>query len=151
MSYYGYQYKQQYYIPGATKCTTPVFTRCHNPCPVKCVPCTPCASKVPKGCRLRKTVQSIPRCSVPCSSRCVETHVVEGHSSSCSTRSPDLCTMAFPQSVVQGGENLCVSQCGHSGITRCPQVCAPTRLYQHSSCPYSYQWSNSYQYNCGQH
>ncbi|XP_032568733.1 small proline-rich protein 2B-like [Chiroxiphia lanceolata] len=31
-----------------------------------------------------------------------------------------------------------------------PQVCAPAPLCQHSSYPYSYQWSNSYQYNCGQ-
>ncbi|XP_010196984.1 proline-rich protein 9-like [Colius striatus] len=148
MSYYGYQYKQQYYIPSGTKCTMPVITQCHNPGVAKCVPCTPCAPKGSNLCTVRKTIESSPVCYTSCPSRCVETHVMEGHSSSCSSRSSDLCTMAFPQPQVQVREQLCVPQCGQASVTRCPQICAPTPVC--SSSPYSYQWSNSYQYNCGQ-
>uniref|UniRef100_A0A8C4UBM5 Uncharacterized protein n=1 Tax=Falco tinnunculus TaxID=100819 RepID=A0A8C4UBM5_FALTI len=149
MPYYGYQYKQQYYIPGGAKCATPVFTHCHNPSAVRCTSCTPCASKGTKLCTVTKTVQSSPRCYAPCSSRCVETHIVEDHSSSCSSRSPGLCTMAFPQPHMQGREHLCVTHCGQPAVTRCPQICAPAPMCQHSACPYSYQWSNSYHYNTG--
>ncbi|XP_010179141.1 PREDICTED: cornifin-B-like [Mesitornis unicolor] len=165
MSYYGYQYKQQCYIPsgvkcgtpvltpchnpGVVKCTTPVFTPCHNPGVVKCSSCTSCAPKGAQMCAVRKTVQSIPKCSTPCSSQCVKTQVVEGHSSCCSPTCPAPCTMAFPQPLMQGRGHLCVPHCGQPSM-RCPQTCAPAQMYQHGSCPYSYQWSNSYQYNCGQ-
>ncbi|XP_051627109.1 small proline-rich protein 2B-like [Manacus candei] len=115
MSYYRYQYKQQRYIPAGMKCPPPVFPQqCHPPGVVKCVQCPGCAPTAATVCSVRKTLQS-PRCS----SGCVETHVVEGHSS------PKVCVPA-------------------------PQVCVPAPLCQHSSYPYSYQWSNSYQYNCGQ-
>ncbi|KAM6365318.1 uncharacterized protein J5M81_015074 [Pluvialis apricaria] len=150
MAYYGYQYKQQCYIPGGVKHTTPVFTQCHNPGVVKCMSCSPCASKGAQVCAVRKTMQSSPKCSAPCSSQCVETHIVEGQSSSCSPRSPHPCTMAFPQPHLQGREHLCMPHCGQPGIPRCPQICAPAHMYQHSSYPYSYQWSDSYHYNCGQ-
>ncbi|KAM9251751.1 uncharacterized protein FYN16_013490 [Cariama cristata] len=150
MPYYGYQYKQQCYIPRGVKYATPVFTQCHNPGATQCAACTPCASKGTELCALRKTMQSSPKCSPPCSSRCVETHIVEGHSCSCSPRSPDLCTMAFPQPHFQGREHLCVPHCGQPGVRRCSQVHGPAHACQHSSYPYSYQWSNSYHYNCGQ-
>ncbi|XP_010152815.1 PREDICTED: cornifin-A-like [Eurypyga helias] len=149
MAYYGYQYKQQCYVPGGVKYATPVFTQCHNPSAVKCVPCTPCASRGAKLCAVRKTMQSSPKCSTPCSSQCVETHVVQGHSS-CHPRSPDPCTVVVPQPHVQVREHLCVPHCGQPGITGCPEICAPAHMYQHSSYPCSYQWSNSYHYNCGQ-
>ncbi|XP_010122981.1 PREDICTED: cornifin alpha-like [Chlamydotis macqueenii] len=142
MAYYGYQYKQQCYIPGGAMCATPAFPQCHNPNVVKCVSHTPCA--------VRKMTQSSPKCSMPCSSQCVETHTMEGHCSPCSPRSPDPCTTAFPQPHVQGREHLCVPHCGQPTFTRFPQVHAPAHMYQHSSYPYSYQWSNSYHYKCGQ-
>ncbi|XP_017694070.1 PREDICTED: small proline-rich protein 2B-like [Lepidothrix coronata] len=158
MSYYRYQYKQQRYIPPGMKCPPPVFPQqCHPPGVVKCVQCPGCAPTAAKVCSVRKTLQS-PRCS----SGCVETHVVEGHSCSsssccCSPRSLNPCTVTFPQPQGTGREQLCLSQCGQVGVKRCPHVCAPTPqvctpapLCQHSSYPYSYQWSNSYQYNCGQ-
>ncbi|XP_027583048.1 keratin-associated protein 10-8-like [Pipra filicauda] len=181
MSYYRYQYKQQRYIPAGMKCPPPVFPQqCHPPGVVKCVQCPGCAPTAAKVCSVRRTLQS-PRCS----SGCVETHVVEGHSCSsssssccCSPRSLNPCTVTFPQPQGTGREQLCLSQCGQVGVKRCPQVCAPTPqvcvpapqvcvpapqvcvpapqvcvpapLCQHSSYPYSYQWSNSYQYNCGQ-
>jgi len=149
MVYYGYQYKQQCYVPGGVKCATPVFTQCHGPRAVRCVSCTPCASKGAKTCTVRKTMQSSPKCSAPCSSRCVETHFVEGHSSSCSPSSPHPCTMAFSQPHLQSRGHLWVPHCGQPGVTACPQICTPAPTCQHSSCPYSYHWSNSYHYNCG--
>ncbi|XP_031949199.1 late cornified envelope-like proline-rich protein 1 [Corvus kubaryi] len=153
MSYYGYQYKQQCYIPGGMKCSAPTFTQqCHSPGVVTCGSCSPCAPTGTKVCTMRKTLAS-PRCPGPCRPGCVETHVVEGHhssSSSCSSsRCLDPCSVPFPQPLVQGRE-LCVPRCGQAVVRRCPQVCAPAPVCQDSSCPYSYQWSNSYQYNCGQ-
>ncbi|KAM6330929.1 uncharacterized protein FN964_015094 [Alca torda] len=150
MAYYGYQYKQQCYIPGGVKHVAPTFTQCHSPGVVKCVSCTPCASRGAKMCTMSKTTQSSPKCSPPCSSQCVETHLVEDQSSSCCPRSPGLCTMAFPQPHLQGREHLCMPHSGQPGVMRCPQMCVPAHMSQHSSSPYSYQWSNSYHYNCGQ-
>lgn len=149
MGYYGYQYKRQCYVPGGVRYTTPVFRHCHNPCVVKCTSCTPCAPEGAKLCTVRETVHTSPKCSAPCSSQCVETHIVEDHSSSCSPRSSHLCTMAFPQPQVQGRGHLCVPHCGQQGIVRCSQTCAPAHACQYSSYPYSYQWSDSYHYNCG--
>ncbi|XP_014816900.1 PREDICTED: cornifin alpha-like [Calidris pugnax] len=149
MAYYGYQYKQQCYIPSGVKHNTPVFTQCHSPSAVKCTSCTPCDPKGAKLCTVRKTMQTSPKCSVPCPSGCVETHLVEGPSSSCCPMSPDPCAMAFPQPQLQGMEHLCIPHCGQSGLMRFPQICAPAQVSQNSSYPYSYQWSKSYQYNCG--
>lgn len=151
MAFYGYQCKQQCYVPGRVKHTTPVFTQCHHhPSAVNCVQCAPCASTGAKLCTVRKTMHSSPKCSAPCSSQCVETHIVQGQSSSCCPRSPDPCTVTFPQSHVQGREHLCLPHCGQPCVTGCPQACTPTHVYHHSSYPYSYQWCNSYHYNCGQ-
>lgn len=150
MACYGYQYKQHCYIPCGVKCTTPVLTSHQNPGAVKHVSCTPCASKGVELCTVRKTTQGSPKCSTPCSSQRVQTHIVEDHSSSCSHRSPAPCTMAFPQPHVQGRGHLCVPHFGQPGITGCPQARVPSHVYRHSSCPYSYQWSNSYHYHCGQ-
>ncbi|XP_010071795.1 PREDICTED: cornifin-B-like [Pterocles gutturalis] len=149
MAYYGYQYKQQCYIPNGAKCATPVPRQCHNPSAVKSVSYTPCASKGTKLCTVRKTLQSSPKCSTPCLPRCVETRIAEGPSSSCIPRAPAPCTLAFPQPHVQGRGHLCMPHCIQPGITRCPQLCAPAHVYHHSSYPCSYQWSNSYQYNYG--
>uniref|UniRef100_A0A8C0UC30 Epidermal differentiation protein n=1 Tax=Cyanistes caeruleus TaxID=156563 RepID=A0A8C0UC30_CYACU len=148
MSYYGYQYKQQCYIPGGMKSPAPAFPQqCHSPGLVTCGSCSPCAPAGAKLCTVRKALAS-PRCR----QGCVETHLVEGHhssSSSCSSsRCLDTCPAPFPQPLVQGRE-LGVPRCGQ-GVLRCPQVCGPAPVGQDSSCPYSYQWSNSYQYNCGQ-
>lgn len=150
MACYGYQYKQHCYIPCGVKCTTPVLTPHQNPGAVKYVSCTPCASKGVELCTVRKTTQGSPKCSTPCSSQHVQTHIVEDHSSSCSHRSPAPGTMAFPQPHVQGRGHLCVPHFGQPGITGYPQARAPSHMYRHSSCPYSYQWSNSYHYHCGQ-
>ncbi|KAI6072987.1 Epidermal differentiation protein [Aix galericulata] len=98
MSYW-YQYKQQCVVPSGLKCATPVFAQCHSPPVVKSMPCTSCASMDAKLCAARKMMQSSPKCSMPCTSSCVEKHIVQGHSSSssCSTRSPEPCSVVFPQ------------------------------------------------------
>lgn len=142
MSYYGYQYEQQRcFIPGGVKspsaafpqpCPGPGLLPCSScsPCAASCSPCGPAGAKL---CTVRKTLAS----------PCLETRVVEGHqrssssSSSCSSsRCLGSCPAPFPQPLAQGG--------AVAVLRRCPQVC------QDSSCPFSYQWSNSYQYSCGQ-
>uniref|UniRef100_A0A8C3N1U8 Uncharacterized protein n=1 Tax=Geospiza parvula TaxID=87175 RepID=A0A8C3N1U8_GEOPR len=137
MSYYNYQYKQQCFIPGGVTSPTLTFPQqCHSSeLVVPCSPCSPCAPVAPKLCAVRKALPS------PCRPSCVEMRVVEGHSSSSSSscsssRCLDSCPAPIPQL-------LGVPRCGQ-GVLRCPQVC------QERSGPYSYQWANSYQYNCGQ-
>uniref|UniRef100_A0A8B9B8F2 Uncharacterized protein n=1 Tax=Anser brachyrhynchus TaxID=132585 RepID=A0A8B9B8F2_9AVES len=152
MSYW-YQYKQQCIVPSGLKCATPVFTQCHSPAVVKSMPCTSCASMDANLCTARKMMQSSPKCPTPCTSSCFEKHIVQGHSSSssCSTRSPELCSMVFPQPHVQSGQHLFVPQCRQLGITECPQIGNPIHVGQQSSYPCSsYQWSDSYHYRCGQ-
>uniref|UniRef100_A0A8C3QXV0 Uncharacterized protein n=1 Tax=Cyanoderma ruficeps TaxID=181631 RepID=A0A8C3QXV0_9PASS len=145
MSYYGYQYKQQCFIPGGMKSPAPAFPQ---PCPgpgllpcSSCSPCSPCSPSGAKLCTVRKTSAG---------PGCVETRVVEGHrccssssssSSSCGASRclgpwPGSCPAPFPQPLARGGEVAVLGGC--------PQVC------RDSSCPYSYQWAKSYQYSCGQ-
>uniref|UniRef100_A0A8C5NLP0 Uncharacterized protein n=1 Tax=Junco hyemalis TaxID=40217 RepID=A0A8C5NLP0_JUNHY len=146
MSYYNYQYKQQCFIPGGVQSSTLTFPQqCPSselvlPCS-PCSPCSPCTPVAPKLCTVRKTLPS------PCRPSCVEMRMVEGHSSSSSSscsssRCLDSCSAPIPQL-------LGVPRCGQ-GVLRCPQVCAPSPVCQERSGPYSYQWCNSYQYNCGQ-
>uniref|UniRef100_A0A8C5U8N4 Epidermal differentiation protein n=1 Tax=Malurus cyaneus samueli TaxID=2593467 RepID=A0A8C5U8N4_9PASS len=153
MSYYGYQYKQQCFYPAGTQFSAvpAVPQQCQGAGAVSCTSCSPCAPAGTKICTVRKTLS--PRCAGPCRQGCVETRVVEGHrssSSSCSSsRCLEPCSVPFPQPPVQGRE-LCVPNCGQTVTRRCPQMCAPAPVCQDSPYPYSYQWSNSYQYNCGQ-
>uniref|UniRef100_A0A674HSE7 Epidermal differentiation protein n=1 Tax=Taeniopygia guttata TaxID=59729 RepID=A0A674HSE7_TAEGU len=148
MSYYDYQYKQQCFIPSGIQSTVPAFPQqCHSSGLVPCSPCSPCSPTGPKVCTVRKTLPS------PCRKGCVEMRVVEGHhsssSSSCSSsQCLESCPAPFPQLLAQGRQ-LGVPHCGQ-GALRCAQVCAPGAVCQERSCPYSYQWSNSYQYNYGQ-
>uniref|UniRef100_A0A8B9QIQ0 Uncharacterized protein n=1 Tax=Apteryx owenii TaxID=8824 RepID=A0A8B9QIQ0_APTOW len=153
MSHYGYQYKQQWYIPSGMKGATPSFTQCHKPCVVKCTSGT---SRGADLCGARNIVQSIPKCSEPCTTRCVETRIMEDltsqsslHTNPCSTRSPTLCNLERPQLHLQGWENLGVPQCGQPCIPTCSGTCGPAYTSQHYSHPYSYQWSKSYSYGSG--
>lgn len=149
MSYYNYQYKQQCFIPGGVQSPTLTFPQqCQGSgLVVPCSPCSPCAPVAPKVCTVRKALAN------PCRPSCVEMRVVEGHSSSSSSSCSssqclDSCSTTFPRLLAPGRE-LGVPNCGQ-GVLRCPQVCAPGPACPERSCPYSYQWSNSYQYNCGQ-
>ncbi|XP_032305113.1 uncharacterized protein LOC116654411 [Coturnix japonica] len=146
MSYW-YQYKQQCFIPGGVKHNMPTFTQCRSPGVVKSVPCASCASRDAKQCTTRRMVQSSPKCPTKCTSSCMEKHVVEGHSSSCSHQSTDGCTMMFSQ---PHGQHLYMPHFRQVGVMERPQVSAPVHVGQHSSYPCSYQWSDSYHYRCGQ-
>ncbi|KAL2295574.1 hypothetical protein Nmel_018684 [Mimus melanotis] len=122
MSSYCYQYKQQCYIPGGMK----IPQQCQSPGLVPCASCSPCAPTGAKLCPARRVLAR------PC--------VVEERGSSCSSCSSSRCVQScpapFPQPLAPGSE------------LRCAQVSSPG-VCQDGSCPYSYQWSNSYQYRCG--
>uniref|UniRef100_A0A7M4F4W7 Uncharacterized protein n=1 Tax=Crocodylus porosus TaxID=8502 RepID=A0A7M4F4W7_CROPO len=110
MSYYGYQLKQQCYVPPgvkysscvtrcpkppAMKWTTPCTTKCTEPCIAKKLP-EPCATTCVKTRVVRCPLPCTPTCPEPCAAKCV-TPCATGYLEPCAVPSPSSARDRNPQ------------------------------------------------------